>query len=72
MADRQPVPAAVGFNGEIALSRVLTRDGDTNPQGLMMKGASGALYYDGSAWGLAAIFFVTQAAHHQCKVLIAP
>lgn len=32
--------AAVGFNGEIALIGVLTREGDTNPHGLMMKGAS--------------------------------
>lgn len=31
---------AVGFNGEIALIGVLTRGGDTNPHGLMMKGAS--------------------------------
>lgn len=32
--------AAVGFTGEIALIGVLTREGDTNPHGLMMKGAS--------------------------------
>ena len=32
--------AAIGFNGEIALIGVLTREGDTNPHGLMMKGAS--------------------------------
>jgi NADPH:quinone reductase-like Zn-dependent oxidoreductase len=32
--------AAVGFNGEIALIGVLTREGDTSPHGLMMKGAS--------------------------------
>ncbi len=32
--------AAVGFNGEIALIGVLTREGDTNPHGLMFKGAS--------------------------------
>lgn len=32
--------AAVGFNGEIALIGVLTREGDTNPSGLMFKGAS--------------------------------
>ena len=32
--------AAVGFAGEIALIGVLTRDGDTSPHGLMMKGAS--------------------------------
>lgn len=31
---------AVGFNGEIALIGVLTRDGDTTPHPLMMKGAS--------------------------------
>lgn len=31
---------AVGFNGEIALIGVLTREGDTNPHGLMMKGAN--------------------------------
>lgn len=32
--------AAVGFAGEIALIGVLTRDGDTNPRGMMFKGAS--------------------------------
>jgi NADPH:quinone reductase-like Zn-dependent oxidoreductase len=32
--------AAVGFNGEIALIGVLTREGDTSPHGLMLKGAS--------------------------------
>jgi len=32
--------AAVGFNGEIALIGVLTREGDTGPHGLMLKGAS--------------------------------
>lgn len=32
--------AAVGFAGEIALIGVLTREGDTNPHGLMFKGAS--------------------------------
>lgn len=32
--------AAVGFGGEIALIGVLTREGDTNPHGLMFKGAS--------------------------------
>lgn len=32
--------AAVGFNGEIALIGVLTREGDTNPHGLMFKGGS--------------------------------
>ena len=32
--------AAVGYNGEIALIGVLTREGDTNPHGLMLKGAS--------------------------------
>lgn len=32
--------AAVGFNGEVALIGVLTREGDTNPHGLMFKGAS--------------------------------
>ncbi|MEY4722053.1 MAG: hypothetical protein RIQ46_1778 [Pseudomonadota bacterium] len=31
---------AVGFNGEIALIGVLTREGDTGPHGLMFKGAS--------------------------------
>jgi len=31
---------AVGFAGEIALIGVLTREGDTSPQGLMFKGAS--------------------------------
>ncbi|MDE2562683.1 MAG: NAD(P)-dependent alcohol dehydrogenase [Sphingomonadales bacterium] len=31
---------AVGFNGEIALIGVLTREGDTSPNGLMFKGAS--------------------------------
>ena len=31
---------AVGFNGEIALIGVLTREGDTSPHGLMLKGAS--------------------------------
>lgn len=31
---------AVGFNGEIALIGVLTREGDTSPHGLMFKGAS--------------------------------
>jgi len=31
---------AVGFAGEIGLVGVLTREGDTNPHGLMMKGAS--------------------------------
>jgi NADPH:quinone reductase-like Zn-dependent oxidoreductase len=30
----------VGFAGEIALIGVLTREGDTNPHGLMFKGAS--------------------------------
>ncbi|WP_353228243.1 NAD(P)-dependent alcohol dehydrogenase [Novosphingobium sp.] len=32
--------AAVGFCGEIALIGVLTREGNTNPHGLMFKGAS--------------------------------
>lgn len=32
--------AAVGFAGEIALIGVLTREGDTNPHGLIFKGAS--------------------------------
>jgi NADPH:quinone reductase-like Zn-dependent oxidoreductase len=32
--------AAVGFAGEIALIGVLTREGNTNPHGLMFKGAS--------------------------------
>lgn len=32
--------AAVGFAGEIALIGVLTREGDTNPHGLMFKGAT--------------------------------
>ena len=32
--------AAVGFGGEIALIGVLTREGDTNPHGLMFKGGS--------------------------------
>lgn len=32
--------AAVGFNGEIALIGVLTREGDTSPHGLMLKGTS--------------------------------
>ncbi|WCT76745.1 zinc-dependent alcohol dehydrogenase family protein [Novosphingobium humi] len=32
--------AAVGFGGEIALIGVLTREGDTSPHGLMLKGAS--------------------------------
>lgn len=32
--------AAVGFNGEISLIGVLTREGNTNPHGLMLKGAS--------------------------------
>lgn len=32
--------AAVGFAGEVALIGVLTREGDTNPHGLMFKGAS--------------------------------
>lgn len=32
--------AAVGFAGEIALIGVLTREGDTNPHGVMFKGAS--------------------------------
>ena len=32
--------AAVGFNGEIALIGVLTREGNTNPHGLMFKGGS--------------------------------
>jgi NADPH:quinone reductase-like Zn-dependent oxidoreductase len=31
---------SVGFAGEVALIGVLTREGDTNPHGLMMKGAS--------------------------------
>lgn len=31
---------AVGFNGEIALIGVLTREGDTSPHGLMFKGAN--------------------------------
>lgn len=31
---------AVGFNGEIALIGVLTREGDTSPHGLMFKGGS--------------------------------
>ncbi|MDF8331819.1 zinc-dependent alcohol dehydrogenase family protein [Novosphingobium cyanobacteriorum] len=31
---------AVGFNGEIALIGVLTREGDTNPHALMFKGGS--------------------------------
>lgn len=30
---------SVGFNGQISLIGVLTREGDTNPHGLMMKGA---------------------------------
>lgn len=41
--------AAVGFNGEIALIGVLTRQGDTNPHGLMMKGASIRGIFVGSA-----------------------
>ena len=32
--------AAVGFGGEVALIGVLTREGDTSPHGLMIKGAS--------------------------------
>lgn len=40
---------AVGFNGEIALIGVLTREGDTNPHGLMMKGASIRGIFVGSA-----------------------
>jgi NADPH:quinone reductase-like Zn-dependent oxidoreductase len=32
--------AAVGFTGEVALIGVLTREGDTSPQALMLKGAS--------------------------------
>ncbi len=32
--------AAVGFNGEIAMIGVLTREGDTSPRGLMFRGAS--------------------------------
>lgn len=41
--------AAVGFNGEIALIGVLTREGDTSPHGLMMKGASIRGVFVGSA-----------------------
>lgn len=32
--------AAVGYNGEISMIGVLTRDGDTNPRNLMFKGAT--------------------------------
>lgn len=41
--------AAVGFNGEIALIGVLTREGDTSPHGLMLKGASIRGIFVGSA-----------------------
>jgi NADPH:quinone reductase-like Zn-dependent oxidoreductase len=41
--------AAVGFNGEIALIGVLTREGNTNPHGLMFKGASIRGIFVGSA-----------------------
>ena len=40
---------AVGFNGEVALIGVLTRDGDTGPHALMMKGASLRGIFVGSA-----------------------
>ena len=41
--------AAVGFGGEIALIGVLTREGDTSPHGLMLKGASLRGIFVGSA-----------------------
>jgi NADPH:quinone reductase-like Zn-dependent oxidoreductase len=41
--------AAVGFGGEIALIGVLTRDGETGPHPLMMKGASLRGIFVGSA-----------------------
>jgi len=41
--------AAVGFNGEVALIGVLTREGDTNPHILMPKGASLRGIFVGSA-----------------------
>jgi NADPH:quinone reductase-like Zn-dependent oxidoreductase len=40
---------AVGFGGEIALIGVLTMEGDTNPMGLMFKGASLRGIFVGSA-----------------------
>jgi NADPH:quinone reductase-like Zn-dependent oxidoreductase len=40
---------AVGFGGEIALIGVLTMQGDTNPMGLMLKGASLRGIFVGSA-----------------------
>ena len=40
---------ALGFNGEVALIGVLTRDGDTNPHILMLKGASLRGVFIGSA-----------------------
>ena len=41
--------AAVGFNGEVALIGVLTRDGNANPHALMFKGASLRGIFVGSA-----------------------
>jgi len=41
--------AAVGFSGEIALIGVLTREGETGPHALMMKGASLRGIFVGSA-----------------------
>lgn len=41
--------AAVGFNGEIALIGVLTREGETGPHPLMLKGASLRGIFVGSA-----------------------
>jgi len=41
--------AAVGFNGEVALIGVLTREGETGPHALMMKGASLRGIFVGSA-----------------------
>ena len=41
--------AAVGYNGEVALIGVLTREGETGPHALMMKGASLRGIFVGSA-----------------------
>lgn len=54
--------AAVGFGGEIALIGVLTREGDTNPHGLMFKGASIRGIFVGSR-GMAARFNTFIDAH---------
>ncbi len=56
--------AAVGFNGEIALIGVLTREGDANPGSLMFKGASLRGIFVGSA----AMARALNAAVDRCSI----